>query len=422
MKILISIAMFFIFVTPVLSLEKLGTPIKGEFLKKYYGEEEITKKEGDYSNLYASYEERYILYDLNLYRLAPQILKNEDKNPKLKKCLNWGYCFTPVKPLYYNLNLSRAARFHCNDMIKNNCFSHNDCDGGDVWNRIEKYYKSSRMGENISAGSSYIDVTKNLINEKHAKIGTVGHRESILSDGFNEVGIGYLLGGNYGKYTTQDFGSSANHHNIVVAIHEPKSAEIGKNINFKAIYHDNDKNNPEVFLILENKCYKMNKTHSSHDWSSDNYIGKRKFTKMNWHSMSYEINKKIQQSCNKYSILIKSNNNIYRYPDKGSLLVGENCNKIYNPEEITNTCKDNRENNNNDKNDDKKNSNDDKKNSNDKNNNNKENNGNENNKNTENNNENDGGCNYSRTYNHTSLVSFLSFVFFYLLSKKRQAK
>jgi hypothetical protein len=124
--------LLFLIATTVLSNEiKLGEPIKGEFLEKFYGEEETATQEGTYSNVYANYEERYILYDLNLYRLAPQILNNEDVNPdpEVTKCINWGYCFQPTKPLYWNLNLSRAARYHSNDMIVNDCFAHNDCDG-----------------------------------------------------------------------------------------------------------------------------------------------------------------------------------------------------------------------------------------------------------------------------------------------------
>ena len=192
MKILVKI-LFLLSITGTLFANgiKLGTPVKVDLLNEYYGEEETAPQEGDYSNVYANYEERYILYDLNLYRLAPQILPNEDSNtaPDVKKCVNWGYCFQPVKPLYWNLNLSRAARYHDDDMIKHNCFSHNDCDGGDIWDRIQRYYTSSAMGENIAAGSKYNEVTKNFINEKGAPLGTVGHRENVFSSSFNEVGL-----------------------------------------------------------------------------------------------------------------------------------------------------------------------------------------------------------------------------------------
>ncbi len=310
---------------------KLGSPVKVDFLNEYYGEEETAPQEGDYSNVYANYEERYILYDLNLYRLAPQILPNEDSNtaPDVKKCVNWGYCFQPVKPLYWNLDLSRAARYHDNDMIKHNCFAHNDCDGGDIWDRIQRYYTSSAMGENIAAGSKYNEVTKNFINEKGAPLGTVGHRENVFSSSFNEVGLGYLLGGSsYRMYTTQDFGASAKFTVIPAAIHEPKRPNNGATVKFKAIYHKNGKNsNPEIYLVLNGKKTKMKKTVSSDDWNSNNYVGKGSVVTRNWYSAEYTVNQKINKSCNNYYIQVNVDNKEYYYPDKGSLLVGPNCEK-----------------------------------------------------------------------------------------------
>jgi len=319
---------------------KLGNPVTIDFLNKYYGEEVTATQEGDYSNIYANYEERYILYDLNLYRLAPQILKNEDVNtaPDVKKCIDWGYCFQPVKPLYWNIDLSRAARFHDDDMIKNNCFAHNDCDGGDIWARIQRYYTSSAMGENIAAGSKYDEVTKNFVNEKSAPLGTTGHRESVFSASFNEVGLGYLLGGSYRMYTTQDFGASATPTFIPAGIHSPKSPNKGSNVKFMAIYHDKNQNpdeNPKFYLVLNGKKIEMQKKHSSLDWNSDNYVGAGSVVTKNWYSAAYEINADIEKGCNNYNFLAVTNGEEHYYPDEGSLLVGSACNnKIYDKNRI----------------------------------------------------------------------------------------
>lgn len=312
---------------------KLGKPLKLDFYDEYYGEEETVTQEGDYSNVYANYEERYILYDLNLYRLAPQLLDNEDTNtaPDVKKCINWGYCFQPTKPLYWNVNLSRSARYHDDDMIKHNCFAHNDCDGGDIWARIRRYYSSSAMGENIAAGSPYNEVTKNFINEKGAPPGTVGHRENVFSPDFNEVGLGYLLGGSYRMYTTQDFGASAKFTVIPVAIHEPKKPSNGATVKFKAIYYKSTQNsNPKVYLVLNDKEIEMQKTISSLDWKSDNYVGKGSVVTRNWYSAEYTVNRKITAECDNYYIKVNVDDKDYYYPDNGSLLVGPNCgNKLY---------------------------------------------------------------------------------------------
>jgi len=314
----------------------LGIPIKSFFYEKFYGEEEQAPQEGNYDNKYPNYEERYILYEMNLYRLAPQLVKNEDSNPDFSNCKDWGYCFKPVKPLYWNLALSRAARYHSDDMIRNDCFEHNDCDGGNIWDRIQRYYTSSMLGENIATGSDYKSVTKNFINEKGAPPGTTGHRENIFSSDFNEVGIGYLTRGNVKIYTTQDFGASAIPHIIPVAIHEPKNPKMNSFVEFKMIYHGKNKN-PEVFLIFDNKCCKTDKTISNEDWNPENYIYED-YENTDWFSAEYVTSKPIKNTCSKYSFLVKSNNELYRYPDKGSLQVGSNCKSLYDNKKINNNC------------------------------------------------------------------------------------
>jgi len=314
---------------------KLGNPVNVNYLQKFYGEEETSQIDGNYSNIYANYEERYILYDINLYRMAPHILLNTDVNPdpEVKKCINWGYCFQPTKPMYWNLNLSRAARYHSNDMIVNKCFSHNDCDGGDIWDRIKMFYTSSRMGENIAAGSTYEEVTRNFINEKAAELGTVGHRENIFSSSFNEVGLGYLKGGNYRLYTTQDFGASAIPHIIPAAIHYPQLPSKGSSVLFKAIYHgDNDE--PQLWLILNDQVFPMSRGLSNKDWKTSDYIGDEALNSMNWNSIEFKLSSVITSDCNKYSFLALVDGKRYRYPDKGSLVAGKNC-SLYDDKDVT---------------------------------------------------------------------------------------
>jgi len=333
----IRVLLFLLFIPVIITAGdiKLGEPVKVNLIEKFYGEELISEQEGGYSNVYANYEERYILYDINLYRLAPQILSNEDVNPDpdIKKCLNWGYCFQPVKPMYWNLDLSRAARYHSDDMIRNECFEHNDCDGGSIWDRIKSFYSSSKMGENIAAGSNYINVTKNFINETGASLGTTGHRDNIFEKDFDEVGLGYLKGGEYRLYTTQDFGASAIPSVIPSGIHEPLDANKGSKVKFKAIYHGED-DNPNGWLILNGKIYPLTKNISSNDWKKEDYIGSIPFKERNWVSIEYVSENIIENSCNKYSFLFISNEGKYRYPDIGSLIAGKNCSELYDSEVV----------------------------------------------------------------------------------------
>ncbi|MBN2695535.1 hypothetical protein JXR93_12815 [bacterium] len=285
----------------------------------FYGEQESAQQEGTYSNIYPNYEERYILFDLNYFRMEPSVLQNEDSNPEYSHCVDWGDCYPSVKPLYYNLNLSRAARFHSNDMIVNGCFQHNSCDGTNIWERIQRYYSSSAMGENIAAGHGYENVTKNLINEVGATEGTDGHRINVFSSSFNEVGVGYLEGGTYRNYTTQDFGASASYHAIPVGIHIPKSPNSGASVQFKAIFHNsNSTTKPsEYYLSVNSSCHSLQEGVSHSDSAGG------------WYTGSYSKSVSLPSGCVSYSFQFKLGETIYKYPDVGSLLVGSSCDGIY---------------------------------------------------------------------------------------------
>ncbi len=101
-------------------------------------------------------------------------------------------------PLYIDLALTEAARYHSDDMRTNGCFQHESCDGTDTWTRIGRFYKDSAgaMGENIAYGSTdarYMVMSMWMCSES-------GHRANIMSGDFNEMG-----GGVSKDYMTQDF-------------------------------------------------------------------------------------------------------------------------------------------------------------------------------------------------------------------------
>lgn len=131
----------FLFLTISLFAEpKLCEPIEtAYFYSLFYGEQETVAQEGTYSNVYANYEERYIPYDLNVFRLKPSELPNEDSNTAYAHCVTWGdaNCYPAVKPCIIMLICLVLQDNHCDDMIVNACFEHNDCDGGNIWERIK---------------------------------------------------------------------------------------------------------------------------------------------------------------------------------------------------------------------------------------------------------------------------------------------
>jgi uncharacterized protein YkwD len=113
-----------------------------------------------------------------------------------------------LQPLTLNLNLSKSAQVHSQDMALNDFFSHTGSNGTKVSDRAKTAgYQSSYVGENIAAG--YItaeEVVRGWMNSP-------GHRENILNPNYKEVGIGYHYLANdtgeinYNTYWTQDFGA-----------------------------------------------------------------------------------------------------------------------------------------------------------------------------------------------------------------------
>jgi uncharacterized protein YkwD len=113
--------------------------------------------------------------------------------------------------------LRDAARYHAADMGQDNYFEHDSYDrvGGSLervcstWSRIGAYYDSPRA-ENIAAGYA----TPQGVME--GWMGSGGHRDSILSTSYREIGVGYYRGGDWGHYWVQDFGQRGDVDPLVI--------------------------------------------------------------------------------------------------------------------------------------------------------------------------------------------------------------
>jgi hypothetical protein len=102
----------------------------------------------------------------------------------------------PKAPMYLDLQLTRAARFHSEDMRDNGCFQHESCDGTDTFARIGSFYtESGFLGENIAMGTT---------DPRYAVMGmwmcSDGHRANIMTGGYDEMGPGIAS-----NYLTQNF-------------------------------------------------------------------------------------------------------------------------------------------------------------------------------------------------------------------------
>ena len=97
-----------------------------------------------------------------------------------------------LKPLTYNWELSRVARYKSEDMRERNYFAHNSPTYGSPFQMIKSFGISYRTaGENIAKGySSPERVVNGWMNSS-------GHRANILNSSFTEIGVGYVYNGHY---------------------------------------------------------------------------------------------------------------------------------------------------------------------------------------------------------------------------------
>jgi uncharacterized YkwD family protein/spore coat assembly protein SafA len=105
-----------------------------------------------------------------------------------------------LKPLKENWELSRVAEFKSADMRDKKYFDHNSPTYGSPFTMIKNFgisYKTA--GENIAAGQKTPEeVMKSWMNSP-------GHKANILNAGYTQIGVGYVTGGSYSTYWTQQF-------------------------------------------------------------------------------------------------------------------------------------------------------------------------------------------------------------------------
>lgn len=105
-------------------------------------------------------------------------------------------------PVKGNAQLTKSATGHSRDMADNNYFSHTSQDGRTFSDRIKAAgYPGGTLAENIAAGQpTAAAVMEDWMNSP-------GHRANILNCAYKELGVGHVLGGEYGHYWTQNFGA-----------------------------------------------------------------------------------------------------------------------------------------------------------------------------------------------------------------------
>ena len=115
-----------------------------------------------------------------------------------------------LKLLCIDSTLTKAAREHSKDMIRRGYFGHNSPKGESNGERLKRLgYDWSATGENLAWGSGSFSTAKNRFQ---AWMRSEGHRLNILSQKYEEVGVGVIKGksrkgGKEQTFYTVDFGS-----------------------------------------------------------------------------------------------------------------------------------------------------------------------------------------------------------------------
>jgi uncharacterized protein, YkwD family len=99
-----------------------------------------------------------------------------------------------------NAALSKMARDKSADMRDKNYFDHQSPTYGSPFDMMKKYGITYRAaGENIAAGQK---TPEEVVN---GWMNSPGHRANILNGNYTTIGVGYVSGGSYGSYWTQEF-------------------------------------------------------------------------------------------------------------------------------------------------------------------------------------------------------------------------
>ena len=97
-----------------------------------------------------------------------------------------------LKPLTYDWELSRVARYKSQDMRDNRYFSHTSPVYGTPFQMIKSFGISYRSaGENIAKGYATPQAVVN------GWMNSSGHRANILNPDYTHIGVGYVSGGSF---------------------------------------------------------------------------------------------------------------------------------------------------------------------------------------------------------------------------------
>ncbi len=150
----------------------------------------VTKDDTGFNKLYTQ---------LFIQAVSWEPVVDEEQETYMLELLNNERVQNGLKPLILNEKLVEAARLKSIDLVEKDYFDHYSPTYGTPFDLLEKLgIDFDKAGENLAGNMDTLEVHRGLMASE-------GHRANILDSEYNQVGIGVVKGGRYGRIYTQLF-------------------------------------------------------------------------------------------------------------------------------------------------------------------------------------------------------------------------
>ena len=144
--------------------------------------------------------------DENTYRMANgSLIMTDEGRGRVLDTIEELKSMQPVGPLTYDDDLSKVARFHCEDTGPSGLVGHDSSDGTSMSDRLMRFVKDRKTwGENIDYGNSIAeDIVASLVIDDG--VPSRGHQKNIMDSSFHRAGAAIGPHKQYGFMCTIDF-------------------------------------------------------------------------------------------------------------------------------------------------------------------------------------------------------------------------
>lgn len=136
---------------------------------------------------------------IELEVVTQELQIDEASEREMLQLINKERVAVGLNPLVLNPSLVPVARAHATDMWERSYFGHVSPEGEDVGDRLAEWdVNYNYAGENLALAPTVSTAHTGLMNSE-------GHRDNILEPKYNDVGIGVIDNGVYGKMFVQVF-------------------------------------------------------------------------------------------------------------------------------------------------------------------------------------------------------------------------